>query len=84
MEILPTDLPDLSKSKFLLIILSSFIMGLFLWGANFLLKNDVSSILERIIFAIFLSLLGVLTYTATVVFLGGINVKELRASIKKG
>ena len=77
-------LTKLSKSKFLLIILSSFIMGLFLWGANFLLKNDVSSILERIIFAIFLILLGVVTYTATVVFLGGINLKELRASIKKG
>tara|TARA_A100001037_G_C14978979_1_gene557176 strand:- start:78 stop:944 length:867 start_codon:yes stop_codon:yes gene_type:complete len=77
-------LTKLSKSKFLLIILSSFIMGLFLWGANFLLKNDVSSILERIIFAIFLILLGVVTYTATAVFLGGINLKELRASIKKG
>ena len=77
-------LTKLSKSKFLLIILSSFIMGLFLWGANFLLKNEVSSILERIIFAMFLILLGVGTYTATAVFLGGINFKELRASIKKG
>ena len=53
-------------------------------GANSLLKNDVSSILERIIFAIFLILLGVVTYTATAVFLGGINLKEPRASIKKG
>ena len=75
-------LTKLSKSKFLLIILSSFIMGLFLWGATSS-QNDVSSILERIIFAIFLILLGVVTYTATVVFLGGINLKELRASIKR-
>ena len=38
----------LSKSKFVLIILSSFVMGLFLWVANFLLKEEVFSLLEKI------------------------------------
>jgi putative peptidoglycan lipid II flippase len=73
----------LSKSKFVLIILSSFVMGLFLWVANFLLKEEVFSLLEKISFACFLVLIGASIYTFTANFLGAFNIKDIQESIKR-
>ena len=72
----------LSKSKFVLIILSSFVMGLFLWVANFLLKEEVFSLLEKISFACFLVLIGASIYAFTASFLGAFNIKDIQESIK--
>ena len=73
----------LSKSKFVLIILSSFVMGLFLWVANFLLKEEIFSLLEKISFACFLVLIGASIYTFTANFLGAFNIKDIQESIKR-
>jgi hypothetical protein len=76
-------LSKISKSKFVLILLSSFILGLFLWVANFLLEDEVSSLIEKISFACFLVLIGAAIYTFTANFLGAFSIKDIRQSFKK-
>ena len=76
-------LSKISRSKFVLIIISSFAMGLFLWIADYLLKKEVVSLIEKISFASFLVLMGTAIYTFVANFLGAFSIKEIQEVIKK-
>ncbi|MFL2795858.1 MAG: murein biosynthesis integral membrane protein MurJ [Paracoccaceae bacterium] len=72
-----------SKSKFIRITISSFVMGLFLWTANYVVKNEVFSLIEKISFACFLILAGAAIYSFFANFLGAFSIKEIRQTIKR-
>ena len=72
-----------SNSKFLRITISSFAMGLFLWTADYLVRKEIFSLIEKISFACFLVLTGAAIYTFFANFLGAFSVKELRQTIKR-
>jgi putative peptidoglycan lipid II flippase len=76
-------LSKLSKSKFALITLSSLFMGLFLWSADYMLRKEIFSLIEKISFAAFLVLIGALIYTVSANFMGAFSIKEIRDSIKR-
>ena len=58
-------------------------MGLFLWIADYLLKKEVVSLIEKISFASFLVLMGAAIYTFVANFLGAFSIKEIQEAIKK-
>jgi putative peptidoglycan lipid II flippase len=72
-----------SKTKFLRITISSFAMGLFLWFADYVVKKEIFSLIEKISFACFLVLTGAAIYIFFANFLGAFSVKELRQTIKR-
>ena len=78
-----SQLSKISRSKFVLIIMSSFAMGLFLWVANYLLKKEIVSLIEKISFASFLVLMGAAIYIFVANFLGAFSVKEIQGAIKQ-
>ena len=65
------------------ITISSFVMGLFLWIADYLVRKEIFSLIEKISFACFLVLTGAAIYTFFANFLGAFSVKELRQTIKR-
>ena len=67
----------------MLIVISSFAMGLFLWFADYLLKKEVVSLVEKISFTSFLILVGAAIYTFVANFLGAFSIKEIQEVIKK-
>jgi len=58
-------------------------MGLFLWTTNYVVKNEVFSLIEKISFACFLILAGAAIYTFFANFLGAFSIKEIRQTIKR-
>ena len=78
-----SQLSKISRSKFVLIIISSFAMGLFLWVTDYLLKKEIVSLIEKISFASFLVLMGAAIYIFVANFLGAFSIKEIQEAIKK-
>ena len=78
-----SQLSKVSKSKLMLVILSSIIMGLFLWIADYLLKGEISSLIEKISFAVFLTFSGAVIYTIVANFFGAFSIKEIQEALRK-
>ncbi len=78
-----SQLSKVSKSKLMLVILSSVIMGLFLWIADYLLKGEISSLIEKISFAVFLTFSGAVIYTIVANFFGAFSIKEIQEALRK-